>query len=605
MNKEIKTMKARAHFEDFVKHELDKTINELSSVEKGMQFAKWYINEINNNISTDYYDEDDFVDSYVDSSGDLGIDFISKNNNIVTIIQFKYKGKRSPIPESDIDTFFDLPRKLINHEKYNKNANLAEKLGEIDIKKDTFRFIFVGLGKFSNGADVKKSEQPKNFKKFKAEKINFEIYDESEINRLYKQVTSKKQSSSGQIKLFPYSSKKGSKISDKSVLNLQIGDYPTYLVILEAYQLVEAYNLSKESLFELNIRQDLGNTITNKALQNTIENDPQEFYYLNNGISCIAEEIQIKDDAIICENLQIINGAQTVKQIVKASLKNQKCRESIKKIKVLTRITEISQGYGTVGRFQQKVVTSNNTQNSIKASDFVSNDQIQQDIAEKFRKECRYKGKQVIYQHKRFSKKHPAAFVFKLEDFIKSLYAFKIDPYAFSNKTNLLYSKTDGAYLDLFGEDGDEISSMRIDQFKYIASIWWLSKAFTDQLKFDKNNTYKGESASALERRWPIIHAAKCYLELSYQNNKKLMGNDFFQLYRGDWEFGEKTNGKWVKHIYEMCVNSTILTYRHQIDSGMKHRTFFTSPETPEKIFHNMKDFFAVPNNRLQRKDFT
>ena len=51
---------------------------------------------------------------------------------------------------------------------------------------------------------------------------------------------------------------------------------------------------------------------------------------------------------------------------------------------LLVRITEIPEGYGTTGKAREKITQYNNTHNTIKISDFRSNDPIQASLKHQF-----------------------------------------------------------------------------------------------------------------------------------------------------------------------------------------------------------------------------
>jgi hypothetical protein len=61
------------------------------------------------------------------------------------------------------------------------------------------------------------------------------------------------------------------------------------------------------------IRNYIGDTATNKAIRKTAVENPQEFFFFNNGISALAENVEPHetDKRILrCKNLSIVNGAQ-------------------------------------------------------------------------------------------------------------------------------------------------------------------------------------------------------------------------------------------------------------------------------------------------------
>lgn len=85
--------------------------------------------------------------------------------------------------------------------------------------------------------------------------------------------------------------------------------------------------VKKERLFAKNIRQMLGATEVNDEVKRTIEEQPENFWYYNNGITIVAESIKksmvggnSRDiGSFKASNISIVNGAQTVSVIGKYS----------------------------------------------------------------------------------------------------------------------------------------------------------------------------------------------------------------------------------------------------------------------------------------------
>src|SRR5262249_4054641 len=251
-------------------------------------------------------------------------------------------------------------------------------------------------------------------------------------------------------------------------------------------QLVNLYRQFREGLFTLNIRNYLGNTATNKLLIKTLRDEPSHFYYFNNGISCLAEKLVPKGDRVSTKGLQIINGAQTIRSLVKAADRNK--QNDLEGALVLVRITQAEKQYSAEGKFRNDIVRFNNTQNIIKASDFRSNDPIHTDLKNRFAEHKR-NGKEVVYISKRTDPayRRQNQEIISLEEFAKVVYSFQKNPFAFADKTSFLFDDSEsGGYIWVFG-DGKEIwTTMPEPEFRLRSAIWWLSKAFSEQMREDK-----------------------------------------------------------------------------------------------------------------------
>lgn len=129
-------------------------------------------------------------------------------------------------------------------------------------------------------------------------------------------------------------------------------------------------------LFERNIRQVLGSTDVNNEIQNTLRENPSKFWYFNNGITIVAENIEksmiggtSRDNGTFrLQRAQIVNGAQTVSAIGKYS---ESSGAGLDKVWVHTRIISLS---NSSEEFGTKVTRANNRQNRIENRDFVSQD---------------------------------------------------------------------------------------------------------------------------------------------------------------------------------------------------------------------------------------
>lgn len=72
-----------------------------------------------------------------------------------------------------------------------------------------------------------------------------------------------------------------------------------------------------DAMFEFNVRDYQSSAAVNKEIAHTlnIENDQADFWWLNNGITIIAEEAQSQDNKLTIKNPLIVNGLQTSHEI--------------------------------------------------------------------------------------------------------------------------------------------------------------------------------------------------------------------------------------------------------------------------------------------------
>ncbi|MEQ8584329.1 MAG: AIPR family protein [Marinoscillum sp.] len=138
----------------------------------------------------------------------------------------------------------------------------------------------------------------------------------------------------------------------------------------------ETYKNHKLRLFSQNIRGFMGESDINIEIVKSLVNDPSSFVYLNNGITILTKRLQKSayggnertSGHFNCEDITIVNGAQTVGSIYEAYRKNP---DQVSKAFVFTRIISLE---NCPEDFDRKVTVATNTQNKIEKKDFVSLD---------------------------------------------------------------------------------------------------------------------------------------------------------------------------------------------------------------------------------------
>lgn len=167
--------------------------------------------------------------------------------------------------------------------------------------------------------------------------------------------------------------------------------------------IAEWYSQHGDSLFSENIRNTLSDSDINLQIESTLLKNPKDFWYLNNGITAIADEIKRKPLGLGDQkessfwkiaNIKIVNGAQTTGSIYAANLKNS---EITKQGYVQVKIVSLE---NSPLDLSSKITTATNTQNRVEAKDFLALEELQQSLAESFKKiDVRYsfrRGEKVI-----------------------------------------------------------------------------------------------------------------------------------------------------------------------------------------------------------------
>lgn len=146
-----------------------------------------------------------------------------------------------------------------------------------------------------------------------------------------------------------------------------------------ASQIAQWWEEHQTRLFDKNLRGVLGETSVNKEIALTLEKKPEKFWYFNNGITIIADEINKgalngssrTSGLFQCVGASIVNGAQTATTIGRYFQKNPTHQPNAF---VHVRLISVKDAPD----FDSEVTKANNTQNRIEGRDFAAVDEEQQ-----------------------------------------------------------------------------------------------------------------------------------------------------------------------------------------------------------------------------------
>ncbi len=159
-------------------------------------------------------------------------------------------------------------------------------------------------------------------------------------------------------------------------------DWEASLFTVKGSWLRNLYLKYGDSLFSANYRGFLGANKRRKinfGIQQTINNQPEDFWVFNNGITLITNNIGSESSKSYIEGISIINGAQTTGSIGSIDIKNIDDLDNIEKLEVMCRVV--------VCKNQERIneiVKYNNTQNKITTWDQFSNDPHQKLLQDQF-----------------------------------------------------------------------------------------------------------------------------------------------------------------------------------------------------------------------------
>jgi hypothetical protein len=145
---------------------------------------------------------------------------------------------------------------------------------------------------------------------------------------------------------------------------------------VDGQQITTWWTNHRTRLFAKNLRGVLGDTDVNGEIRETIEKCPELFWYFNNGITLVAKKVvktavgggDTAYGVFHCEDVSIVNGAQTVASIGKYG---ETGKENYQKIATQVRIVSLQDSSSDFG---ETVTKTNNRQNRIENRDFVALD---------------------------------------------------------------------------------------------------------------------------------------------------------------------------------------------------------------------------------------
>lgn len=417
-----------------------------------------FFNEINNM---------DITTVKTDNYGDGGVDYLFFTNNNRLILE--EEDIDSLDNNSEIDIHFvqvkdssnldsAVPNKLLeltenffnnnNLDHYNQeikgNVELFNKISEKILPRGRFNVYFYYFGKFGKNQLEAASDILHRFKTLESSVSVYDFIKKAESNifsvsDIYKSLSTVREFEHTFSKIEKYSAEvdEDSEKTDALISLIPIKQYFNFITNEDTE--------INSKLFESNIRDYKGKSSVNKGIINTLENGGNlQFWWLNNGVTIIAEEISESSSAkkITIKNPQIVNGLQTSYSIYHYFKDNpEKLQEEKREIFIkMIRIDSDQEG------IELDITKATNRQNEIRDKDLRANDDVQKNI------ELHFKSKGKYYQRKDkyyTNRKYPKKDIVTLFDLAKYVYTimFKDPAYTRNNPGKLL---KDDKYTAIF-----------------------------------------------------------------------------------------------------------------------------------------------------------
>lgn len=172
---------------------------------------------------------------------------------------------------------------------------------------------------------------------------------------------------------------------DVHIRNYGLVNTPNFSVYgeLSASDVAQWYEEFGQDLFTKNLRKVIPSSEINDSIVRTLREDPANFWYYNNGITVICDEIKksktggadTASGTFQCSNASIVNGAQSVGALAKVYKEKP---GQLDRVKIHVRFVSLANANS---HFGTHVTRYNNTQNKIEAKDFVSLDPYQNELS--------------------------------------------------------------------------------------------------------------------------------------------------------------------------------------------------------------------------------
>lgn len=301
--------------------------------------------------------EIDIVEGFVDGSNDGGIDFILNKEDTMYLVQGKSSNKLSL---EDIKNSF------------NKMCDTIEKFENGDINSFHQKLKSIYLNKYEDLSEDKNIELVLFTNTTFSENILDEIEKYKNSDRL----------SSYKVSFFD-----GSDIEKKIIVSYQGNEFVQedsielcetnnrleygegVIVNIKASSLKKLFiKYSQKGLFSFNLREHISQKSVDNGIDETIKNDPKNFWYYNNGITLGCVDYNIDGNKIKLYDFSIINGAQTTTKIG-----NSKIINADNDFAIVCKIVKAKGSLQDSRDFISKISEASNSQKPIRFRDLKAN----------------------------------------------------------------------------------------------------------------------------------------------------------------------------------------------------------------------------------------
>lgn len=372
-----------------LKREVDDLQSRHSRLEAQEIFIAWFLRAF---VTAD---EESAISALCGGSRDKDVDavLIDDSSRKIFIVQGKYRNKLMGGSEKrpDVMSFANLAYDLVDDEQFtilSKKISpdvldrLTKSREKLLRRKYELRLFYVTTGKASGPLKDEAKRTVRNVKEIKAA---FEFIDGNRVLALLDYYL---RDVAPPIATLDLEMDSGNGVETKGVFHRYDGklDIESWVFAMNGREVARMFEESGPRLFALNIRGYQGDTDINEGMEETLEHNPEYFWYYNNGLTIVcdkAEKITSNGrDVLRVSSLQVINGQQTTRTLSKMAAYNSKASVTVRVIRVPHTMEANSDHFDTL---VSQIVKSTNWQNHIVSSDLIANDRRQIEIHRQFR----------------------------------------------------------------------------------------------------------------------------------------------------------------------------------------------------------------------------
>lgn len=598
----------REQLRDYVKTSLGLNPDNLNDVQWSKCMARFYAEKVIRCVNPDLVPttEEEIEACVTDGKDDCGVDFLSREGNTVLILQAKFSGhkkaskKRLEEPDK-FDSFCSvLERLYLGPKKFKMNQKLKEARVDIDWDRDSFLLHYITLAQPAQNSyqQAKSGIHPVSDVPDLPDRVSLELRDEQALNESLRDALSVRQEASTRATIL-FAENEGQSPW------LRFDDAKgrvSYVGRITGSQVAEIFRANKSTIFSLNIRNYIGDNQTNRGIKATATNAPEDFFLYNNGISALAARIVEDEDqkTLLCDDFSIINGAQTVRSLRNA---HKDAAESVRHAKVLIRITEARPK--EVGPdFLYSITKFNNTQNTIKISDFRSNDKVQIDLADKFERLPARGGRKFKYRNKRTGDGEKTRIQVEMEKFTKTVHSFLHGPDdVYGGSQYLFDTSKEGGYFKIYGDGRDLLPALSEAQFNRLVGIWFACE-YVKQIWEREVHT---PSSEALERRWMVFFGVGEVMRQVHGHSEELLNPSLEMLASPGWYLEQETHRykATLRRHCKLAFAALKNSYGEANARGSTHRNWFRDRLTLASIRKQVGNLWSVVSEDADNYLFT